>query len=111
MLLSSENFQLYGEAVDFRKSINGLIIELSLIESFKLELNVGYIFFNRNKNRLKLLYKEKYGFCIWYKRLDGRGFKIGDNLPKLSPFNYELFTDLRSGIDVRFSEKKEEIFF
>ena len=111
MLQFSGKFQLYGEAVDFRKSINGLMIELSLVETFKLELDVAYVFFNSSKNRLKLLYKEKQGFCIWYKRLDGRGFKILDDLPKLSEIDGELFCDLKNGIDTRFSKKTEEIFF
>ena len=105
MRLALKNLKLYGEPVDFRKSINGLLIELSSIELFKFEPEVGYIFFNNDKNKLKLLYREQQGFCIWHKRLDGRGFKLQDDLPKLSSINEEHFCGLRSGLDLRFSEK------
>lgn len=63
------------QPVDFRKSINGL----SLLVEQSLELNpfepVLYVFINRKRDKLKILYWEKNGFCLWYKCLQQERFK------------------------------------
>jgi len=63
------------DVVDFRKSINGL----SLIVEQSLELNpfesALYVFINRKRDKLKILYWEKNGFCLWYKSLQQERFK------------------------------------
>ena len=61
--------------VDFRKSINGL----SLIAEQSLTPNpfdsVLYVFINRKRDKLKILYWERNGFCLWYKCLQQERFK------------------------------------
>ena len=61
--------------VDFRKSISGLSL---IVEQF-LELNpfepVLYVFINRKRDKLKILYWERNGFCLWYKSLQQERFK------------------------------------
>ena len=63
------------EPVDFRKAIQGL----SLIVEQTLELNpfetTLFVFTNRRRDKLKILYREKNGFCLWYKRLEKQRFK------------------------------------
>lgn len=58
------------EPVDFRLAINGL----SLLVEQHLAMNpfasALYVFSNRHKNRIKILYWEKNGFCLWQKRLE-----------------------------------------
>ena len=66
---------LYGVPIDMRKSIDGL----SIIVSEQLEKNPCssevFVFYNRGLNKLKILYWDKNGFCLWYKRLEkGRFF-------------------------------------
>jgi len=61
--------------VDFRKSINGLslIVEQSLsLDPFQSAL---FVFVNRQCNKVKILYWEKNGFCLWYKSLQKQRFK------------------------------------
>ena len=63
------------DPVDFRKSINGLslIVEQSTeLNPFELAL---YVFINRKRDKLKILYWEKNGFCLWYKSLQQERFK------------------------------------
>lgn len=63
------------EPVDFRKSITGL----SLLVEQSLNLNpfspALYVFINRKRDKLKILYWEKNGFCLWYKSLQKERFK------------------------------------
>lgn len=58
-----------------RKSINGLSV---LVEQ-ELELNpmieALFVFCNRNRDKIKLLYWERNGFVLWYKRLEKQRFK------------------------------------
>ena len=62
------------EPVDFRKSIDGLslIVEQSLgLDPFAEALHV---FVNRRGDKVRILYWEKNGFCLWYKRLEQQRF-------------------------------------
>ena len=62
-------------ATDMRKQINGLSImveqHLSL-DPFSQDL---YVFCNRRRNIIKILYWDKNGFCLWHKRLEEHRFK------------------------------------
>jgi transposase len=70
---------LYRDAVDFRKSINGLtvLVEQALARSaFDPAL---YIFCNKQRDKIKILYWDNTGFAIWYKRLEQQHFKWPKN--------------------------------
>lgn len=60
--------------VDFRKSIDGLsaLVEQSLgLNPFAPAL---YVFMNRGRSKVKVLYWHRNGFCLWYKRLEAERF-------------------------------------
>jgi len=63
------------QPVDFRLSINGLS---ALVES-ALALNPFapslFVFINRSRDKIKILYWERNGFCLWYKRLEKQRFQ------------------------------------
>ena len=66
---------LCREAVDFRKGINGLaaLVEEELaLDPFSEML---FVFCNRRRNRIRILYWERNGFCLWMKRLEKDRFK------------------------------------
>ena len=66
---------LYPKPVDFRKSINGLaaLVELDIkVEVFNPVL---FVFLNRTRSQVKILYWERNGFCLWLKRLEAERFK------------------------------------
>jgi transposase len=69
-----EQVYLCRQPVDFRKSINGLSV---LVEQ-TLERNpfsqALYVFINRNRTNLKVLYWHRNGFCLWQKRLEADKF-------------------------------------
>lgn len=65
---------LCREPVDLRKSIDGLSAwvegELEL-DPFAATL---YVFTNRRRDKIKILYWERSGFVVWYKRLEKARF-------------------------------------
>jgi transposase len=65
---------LCREPVDFRKAINGL----SVMVERELGLNpfgsALYVFVNKPRNRIKVLYWHRNGFCLWQKRLEEQKF-------------------------------------
>ena len=66
---------LHRAPVDFRKAVNGL----SAIVVNGMKHNVFdpalFVFCNKNRDKLKILYWDKTGFCLWYKCLEKDKFK------------------------------------
>ena len=66
----SSNVFLCVAPVDFRKSINGLaaLVQSSFeLDQFK---NALFVLYNRGHVKIKILYWERNGFCLWQKRLE-----------------------------------------
>lgn len=61
---------LYGVPTDLRKGFESL--SAAVEAAFEGELTSGayFIFLNRLRNRMKVLYWDLDGFAIWYKRLE-----------------------------------------
>lgn len=103
---------LYSQPTDMRKSIDGL----SIVVSEKLDQNPCgsdvFVFYNTAKNKIKILYYDKNGFCLWYKRLEKGHFL----LPKLSNGNRYLLTIeklrwLLDGLRIEQLCGNQELFF
>ena len=65
---------LCREPVDMRKAINGLSILVEgvlLMNPFEPHL---FVFCNRRRDKIKILYYEVNGFVLWYKRLEKQRF-------------------------------------
>lgn len=70
-----EAIYIYPPFVDFRKSIDGLsgiVTEQMHLNCFDSSL---FIFCNKRRTRLKILYWDKTGFALWYKLLENDLFK------------------------------------
>jgi transposase len=92
-----DQVHVYLESVDMRKSIDGLaaIVELELVLSpFSPAL---FVFCNRARDKVKLLYWERNGFVLWYKRLEKQRFKWPTQLSQLST---EQLSWLLDGLDI-----------
>ena len=73
---SINDILIYNGRVDFRKSIDGLstLVQDELVENpFSKTL---FLFFSRNRKKIKILYWDKNGFCLWMKRLEKDKFKL-----------------------------------
>jgi transposase len=66
---------LHREPVDFRKSINGLAVIVEAEMGLAPLSGALYVFCNRQRDKLKLLYWDASGFALWYKRLEQEKFK------------------------------------
>ncbi len=65
---------LCRDIVDMRKSINGLSILVEQAMDLDLFSASLFVFCNRKRDKLKLLYWERNGFVLWYKRLEKQKF-------------------------------------
>lgn len=66
---------LYRDIVDFRKSINGLVAIIEQKMVISPFADALFVFCNRSRDKLKVVYWDKTGFCLWYKRLEQEKFK------------------------------------
>ena len=95
-------FYLYSQPTDMRKSFDGLsgIVTNNLLDN--PTSGDVYIFVNRRRDRMKLLFWDRTGFWLFYKRLEQGTFQIpphpADQLSiKLS---YDVLLMLVEGIDI-----------
>jgi transposase len=92
---------LHRRPVDFRKQINGLsvIVEEDLSKSpFEESL---YVFVNGSRNRVKILFWQRNGFCLWLKRLEKDKFAWPKHLTQdLIELTEEELNWLLSGFDL-----------
>jgi len=61
---------LCRQPVDFRKSIDGLSILVEQELEHDPFAEALFVFCNRKRDKIKVLYFEGSGFVLWYKRLE-----------------------------------------
>jgi transposase len=62
-----------------------------------------FVFFNRERNRVKILFWDQDGFCIWYKRLEVGTFQFPDAASEEQgiELDYSQLTNILGGVDLR----------
>jgi transposase len=92
---------LHREPVDFRKSINGLAVIVEQQMDLSPYMDAVFVFCNRRRDKLKVLYWDKTGFCLWYKRLEQDKFKWPRKLSfEVIELTAEQFDWLLRGLDI-----------
>lgn len=113
MLLKPANILLYNSAVDMRKSIDGLSVLVSGLG--RSPVDGVYIFYNRVFDKVKILYFDEGGFCLFYKRLERGIFRIPDFGEEFYALTASQLSYLLDGLDFsklrKSSSKKYSIFY
>ena len=101
MFVEPEDVFLHRDFVDFRKAINGLVAIVENELDRDAYTGALFVFCNKAKNKLKILYWDKTGFALWQKRLEKQKFKWPTQVAMQA---FELTTEqldwLLSGYDV-----------
>ena len=87
-------------AIDMRKSINGL--SLLVEEQFSLDLFTGnyFVFCNRRRDIVKILYWSDNGFCLWMKRLEKDLFRWPESAHEVMEVSRRALDWLLQGLDM-----------
>ena len=94
--------------VDFRKSFQGLSI---MVEStLRQDVMSGhlFVFFNKRRDEVKILYWDHNGFCLWCKRLEQDTFKVWDFTHTSVQIKAQDLQLLLSGFDIRRLKRGEK---
>ena len=110
--LDSAQVYLYTDAVDMRKSIDGLAALVEAEMALSPSLDALFVFCNRRRDKIKLLCWERNGFIVWYKRLEKQRFKwptLASNQPV--SLNGKALNYLLDGFDLWRNKPHECVYF
>ena len=88
---------IHRAPVDMRKSINGLSVIMDQDMGKDLQSRSLFIFTNRRRTHLKMLYFDKSGFALWLKRLEASKFpwskSLTEEVVEMNANDLELLLD------------------
>jgi transposase len=106
MIAISAHTKVYlaKDATDMRRSFRGLILLTEAVLRQEPASGHLFVFLNRRRDLMKILYWDGTGFCIWYKRLERGSFQrppavVGEDRPGLELSTGQLSLMLE-GIDL-----------
>jgi transposase len=79
-------------ATDMRKSFRGLLMLTEGVLQQQPATGHLFVFLNRRRDLMKILYWDGSGYCIWYKRLECGSFQLPSALADAEPTGLELST-------------------
>ena len=91
---------IYNKACDMRKSIDKL--SQVVAEEFDNNIMDGdiYLFMNKKRDKIKILYWDKNGFWLCYKRLEKELFQMPKIIGKAMEITMEQMQWLLSGLNI-----------
>ena len=109
MIIDLEKVDIYVRPgkTDMRKQINGLSVLVQ--EELKLDPFSGalFLFCNKRRHLLKILYWDRTGYCMWLKRLEKARFPWPMDQSEVQQIDLEKFGQLLAGIN--FWQAHEEV--
>jgi transposase len=108
-LPASVRVYLCASACDMRKSFDGL--HALVTQSMELDAFAGhlFVFANRRRDRIKILYWDRDGFAVWAKRLEEGTYAMpfGDSAEKRREITAAELGALLSGIDLSQAKRRK----
>ena len=102
-LSPSPKIFLFHKPINMLKSFQGLVSEVQAFFSKEDLLNGAYfVFLNRSRDKMKVLYWDHDGLAIWYKRLEKGTF----SQTKESQLNRREFLMLLEGVTPKRMQKR-----
>ena len=96
--------------VDMRKSYNGLsALVVNQLQEDPLSGQL-FVFINRRKTQMKVLYFESTGYCIWSKRLEQGQFNFRVSADGKSLLDFAQLKLLLAGIEVQKSRQYKRYY-
>jgi transposase len=96
---------------DMRKAINGLSIMVEGVLDLDPFSGHLFVFCNRSKTILKVLYYDRNGFCLWQKRLEKHRFKWPESKEDVMEIGAPELSFLLEGLDIRSIKPHEAIHY
>ena len=88
---------IHRQPIDMRKSINGLSIIVDQAMKIDLQSSSLFIFCNRKRSHMKMLYFDRTGFALWLKKLDQSKFPwpkdLDDDVITIDVSNLEMMLE------------------
>ena len=95
------------EPADMRKSFDGLsALVAGVLELDPLSGHL-FVFINKRRDRIKILYWDRDGFCIWYKRLERGFFELPASGQTGVELDYKQLSRLLGGLDLRSGRRRQ----
>lgn len=112
LALQGATIWIAGAPVDFRRSIDGLsAIVADELKGNPIEESV-FVFYNRARDKLKILGWHRNGYILLYKRLEQGRFTVTRGIDGYAAISLEQFSWLLAGLDwVAMSSWGNEISF
>jgi transposase len=107
MLALPNNLSIYiaTQATDMRRSFDGLSLHIQGKLNQDPLSGKLFVFFNKRYDKVKMLYWEQNGYCIWYKRLEAGTYRP----PRIQGDCYVVtsqeLTLLLAGIDLTIKDR------
>lgn len=102
---------IYRKFVDFRKQVNGL----SAIVQYTLKHNPMsgdlYVFFNRKKDKVRIIYWERNGYVLYSKYLEKDTFSLPDGNSDQICITGEQLNWLLDGININYIKPHSALHF
>ena len=111
MLVPEHAVYLMPGYTDMRKAINGLSQLVALTEQCKAFDGSYFVFCNKARQIIKILYWEKNGFCLWQKRLEKQRFKWPKDANSVSQLTSQQLRWLLDGLNPNTVKAHKEILY
>jgi transposase len=86
--------------IDFRCQIDGLLVIVAAQLKEDPVSGLLFIFFNRDLSKIKVLFWDRNGFCLLYKRLEKGRFQFNISAQQKVAISREAFQCLLAGMDI-----------